>query len=61
MGIKKRKKNLKFILAGTDGFLLASGFPSEINSRMLAALTAAVFKSSVINSRNLKLVAFLML
>ncbi|MFH8086964.1 MAG: roadblock/LC7 domain-containing protein [Candidatus Aenigmatarchaeota archaeon] len=56
--IKKRKKNLKFILAGTDGFLLASGFPLEINSRMLAALAAAVFKSSVINSRELKIGSF---
>lgn len=49
------KKRVEFLTVRSDGALLTSNFPSEINSKMLAVMTAAIIKSSVISSRELKI------
>ena len=52
--LKKIKTISGFVLARNDGSFLNSKFPPE-TSKMLAVMTAAIIKSSVISSRELKI------
>jgi len=56
--IKKIKAILGFVIVRNDGLLLESNFPPEINSKMLAVMAAAIVKSSIISSKELKIGEF---
>ncbi|MEM5793715.1 MAG: roadblock/LC7 domain-containing protein [Candidatus Aenigmatarchaeota archaeon] len=46
------------ILAKNDGLLIASYLPSELNAKLLAALAAAITKSSFISTKELGMGSF---
>ncbi len=56
--IEKIKMILGFILVRNDGLLLKSSFPPEFDSKMLAAMSAAIIKSSLISLKELKIGEF---
>jgi predicted regulator of Ras-like GTPase activity (Roadblock/LC7/MglB family) len=56
--MKKIKAILGFVLVRNDGSLLESSFPPEVNSKILGVMAAAIVKSSVISSKELKIGEF---
>jgi len=46
------------IIARNDGLLIASYLPSEMNSKLLAALAAAIAKSSFISTKEMGIGSF---
>jgi len=52
--LRKIKGLMGSLLAKTDGLLIASDLPARINSRLVAAMAAAIVKSSRYNSREFK-------